>query len=320
MQASLHFLSAYSYFGFAEDTLARQNASKLVFALAYSYFGFAEDTFARQNASKLAFALAYSYLCGKWNKMKAAIIGYGKMGREIERILTERGHEAALVIDTDNAGELDAEHLAGIDVALEFTTPATAYANIRTCIENGTAVVSGTTGWTDRLAELQELCRERGGALFYASNYCLGVNLMFRLNRQLAAMIGRVGGYGVRIEEVHHTQKLDAPSGTAITLAEGILDNLADKQGWVNYAPGIAHATNRVERSEDTPADRIEIRSVREGAVPGIHTVTYESEDDMLELKHTIKNRRTLAMGAVVAAEFLCGKQGVFGMDDLLRN
>ena len=296
MQASLHFLSAYSYFGFAEDTLARQNASKL------------------------AFALAYSYLCGKWNKMKAAIIGYGKMGREIERILTERGHEAALVIDTDNAGELDAEHLAGIDVALEFTTPATAYANIRTCIENGTAVVSGTTGWTDRLAELQELCRERGGALFYASNYCLGVNLMFRLNRQLAAMIGRVGGYGVRIEEVHHTQKLDAPSGTAITLAEGILDNLADKQGWVNYAPGIAYATNRVERSEDTPADRIEIRSVREGAVPGIHTVTYESEDDMLELKHTIKNRRTLAMGAVVAAEFLCGKQGVFGMDDLLRN
>ncbi len=290
------------------------------FALAYSYFGCAEDTFARQNASKLAFALAYSYLCGKWNKMKAAIIGYGKMGREIERILTERGHEAALVIDTDNAGELDAEHLAGIDVALEFTTPATAYANIRTCIENGTAVVSGTTGWTDRLAELQELCRERGGALFYASNYCLGVNLMFRLNRQLAAMIGRVGGYGVRIEEVHHTQKLDAPSGTAITLAEGILDNLADKQGWVNYAPGIAHATNRVERSEDTPADRIEIRSVREGAVPGIHTVTYESEDDMLELKHTIKNRRTLAMGAVVAAEFLCGKQGVFGMDDLLRN
>ena len=137
--------------------------------------------------------------------MKAAIIGYGKMGREIERILTERGHEAALVIDTDNAGE--------------FTTPATAYANIRTCLENGTAVVSGTTGWTDRLAELQELCRERGGALFYASNYCLGVNLMFRLNRQLAAMIGRVGGYGVRIEEVHHTQKFDAPSGTAITLA-----------------------------------------------------------------------------------------------------
>ena len=180
-------------------------------------------------------------------------------------------------------------------------------------------MVSGTTGWTERLKELQKLCSERGGALFYASNYCLGVNLMFRLNRQLAAMIDRVGGYDVRIEEVHHTQKKDAPSGTAITLAEGIVENLGCKQGWVNLAPGIEHATNRIERSGEAPADRIEIRSVREGAVPGIHTVTYESEDDVLELKHTIKNRRTLAMGAVVAAEFLCGKQGVYSMDDLLK-
>ncbi|HIW65085.1 MAG TPA: 4-hydroxy-tetrahydrodipicolinate reductase [Candidatus Alistipes intestinipullorum] len=251
--------------------------------------------------------------------MKAAIIGYGKMGREIERILAERGHDVALIIDIDNAADLDAAHLEGVDVAIEFTTPATAYRNIRTCLECGVAVVSGTTGWTERLPELQKLCRERGGAMFYASNYCLGVNLMFRLNRQLAAMIDRVGGYEVRIEEVHHTQKKDAPSGTAITLAEGIIDNLSTKEGWVNYAPGIEHATNRVERSEDTPADRIEIRSVREGMVPGIHTVTYESEDDILELRHTIKNRRTLALGAVVAAEFLCGKQGVYGMDDLLK-
>ena len=215
--------------------------------------------------------------------MKAAIIGYGKMGREIEKILLERGHSVALVIDTDNASDLNAANLAQADVALEFTMPTTAYGNIRTCIENATPVVSGTTGWTDRLPELQELCREKGGALFYASNYCLGVNLMFRLNRQLAEMIGRVGGYGVRIGEVHHTQKKDAPSGTAITLAEVV------------------------------------IGSVREGMVPGIHTVTYESEDDILELKHTIKNRRTLAMGAVIAAEFLCGKQGVYSMDDLLK-
>lgn len=241
------------------------------------------------------------------------------MGREIERILAERGHEVALIIDTDNAADLDAAHLAGIDVAIEFTTPATAYHNIRTCLECGAAVVSGTTGWTERLPELQALCRERGGTMFYASNYCLGVNLMFRLNRQLAAMINRVGGYEVRIEEVHHTQKKDAPSGTAITLAEGIIENLSSKEGWVNYAPGIEHAANRVERSEDTPADRIEIRSVREGMVPGIHTVSYESEDDILELRHTIKNRRTLALGAVVAAEFLCGKQGVYGMEDLLK-
>ena len=252
--------------------------------------------------------------------MKAAIIGYGKMGREIEKILAERGHETALVIDLDNARDLDAEHLKGIDVAIEFTTPATAYDNIRTCLECGVAVVSGTTGWTDRLAELQELCRQRGGALFYASNYCLGVNLLFRLNRQLAALVGRLGdGYDVRIEEVHHTQKKDAPSGTAITLAEGILENLPGKTGWVNFAPGIEHAANRVERSEDTPADRIEIRSVREGMVPGIHTVTYESEDDILELRHELKNRRTLAQVAVVPAAFLCGQQGVYGMDDLLK-
>ena len=237
--------------------------------------------------------------------MKAAIIGYGKMGREIERILTERGHEAALIIDTDNAHELDAAHLAGSDVALEFTTPETAYRNIRTCIECGVAAVSGTTGWTDRLGELQELCRERGGALFYASNYCLGVNLMFRLNRRLARMMERFDAYDVRIEEIHHTQKKDAPSGTAITLAEGIISEIGRKTGWVN------------EPSDDL--SQIVVTSLREGAVPGTHTVTYESDDDRIELKHTIKNRRTLALGAVVAAEFLCGKKGVYTMDDLLK-
>ena len=180
-------------------------------------------------------------------------------------------------------------------------------------------MVSGTTGWTDRLPELQELCREKGGALFYASNYCLGVNLMFRLNRQLAEMISRVGGYGVRIGEVHHTQKKDAPSGTAITLAEGVIAGLPAKTEWVNYAPGIEHAANRIGSPAEATPEQVVIGSVREGMVPGIHTVTYESEDDILELKHTIKNRRTLAMGAVIAAEFLCGKQGVYSMDDLLK-
>ncbi len=237
--------------------------------------------------------------------MKAAIIGYGKMGREIEKILIERGHDVTLVIDTDNAADLNAANLAGVDVALEFTMPSTAYANIRTCIENATPVVSGTTGWTDRLGELQQLCREKGGALFYTSNYCLGVNLMFRLNRQLAAMIDRVGGYDAKIEEVHHTQKKDAPSGTAITLAEGIISEIGRKTGWVN------------EPSDDL--SQIVVTSLREGAVPGTHTVTYESDDDRIELKHTIKNRRTLALGAVVAAEFLCGKKGVYTMDDLLK-
>ena len=227
------------------------------------------------------------------------------MGREIEKILLERGHEIVLRIDAENASELTPERLAAADVALEFTMPETAYANIRACILARTPVVSGTTGWTARLGELEELCRERRSALFYASNFSLGVNLLFRLNRQLAAMIDRVSGYDVRIEEVHHTQKKDAPSGTALALAEGIIGELGAKNGWVN--------------DDHAPADRIAIRSVREGTVPGIHTVTYESEDDILELRHTIKNRRTLAMGAVVAAEFLCGKEGVYTMDDLLK-
>ncbi len=238
--------------------------------------------------------------------MKTAIIGYGKMGREIEKILAERGHETRLIIDIDNRADLDARHLAGIDVALEFTTPATAYENIRCCIDCGTPVVSGTTGWTTRLPEIEALCREKGGALFYASNFCLGVNLLFQLNRQLAAMIDRVGGYEVGIEEIHHTQKKDAPSGTAITLAEGIIENLHTKRSWVNDLPAAP--------------DQIEIRSVREGDIAGIHTIRYESADDRIELRHTIKNRRTLALGAVIAAEFLCGKRGVYTMKDLLGN
>ena len=237
--------------------------------------------------------------------MKAAIIGYGKMGREIERILAERGHETALVIDADNTAELCAERLAGVDVALEFTTPATAEGNIRRCLECGAAVVSGTTGWTDRLPEMEQLCRERGGALFYASNFCLGVNLMFKLNRQLAEMMNPFGNYEVSISETHHIHKKDSPSGTAITLAEGIIGALDRKSGWVN-----------------NPTDdgaQIAVESIREGEVAGIHSVVYESEDDRLEIRHTIKNRRTLAMGAVIAAEFLCGKKGIYGMDDLLK-
>ena len=238
--------------------------------------------------------------------MKAAIIGYGKMGREIERILIERGHEVVLKIDVDNAHELTAENLAKADVALEFTTPSTAEANIRRCLECGGAVVSGTTGWTDHLPEMERLCRERGGALFYASNFCLGVNLMFRLNRRLAEMMNPFGNYEVTISETHHIHKKDSPSGTAITLAEGIIEGLERKSGWVN-----------TPTTEDGAL--IAVESLREGEVPGIHTVVYESEDDRLEISHTIKNRRTLAMGAVVAAEFLCGKQGVYNMNDLLK-
>ncbi len=237
--------------------------------------------------------------------MKTAIIGYGKMGREIEKILLERGHEVALIIDQENQHELNASHLQGIDVALEFTTPATAYENLKRCIACHIPVVSGTTGWTSRLEELERYCKEEGSALFYASNFSLGVNLLFRLNRQLARLMNRFGQYEVTIEEVHHTQKKDAPSGTAITLAEGIIKEMERKTGWVNQS--------------EAEENKIAITSVREGMIPGIHTVTFESKDDTLQLRHEIKHRRTLAEGAVVAAEFLCGKQGVYTMEDLLK-
>ncbi len=237
--------------------------------------------------------------------MRVAIVGYGKMGREIEKILLDRGHTIPLIVDQDNATDLNAERLAEIDVAIEFTTPHTAYANLRTCIEAATPVVSGTTGWLERYDELKELCIERSSALFYASNYSLGVNLMFRLNKQLAQMMNRVDGYGVEVEEIHHIHKLDAPSGTAITIAEGLIEGLSSVNSWVN---------------DVTPKEgEVQIRSVREGEVPDTHTVTYESADDILEIKHTIKNRSTLAFGAVIAAEVLAGKVGIFSMDDVLK-
>lgn len=227
------------------------------------------------------------------------------MGREIEKIAIERGHSVVSIIDVDNSADISSEAFASADVAIEFTTPHTAYGNLVASIEAGVAVVSGTTGWLEHFEDLKSLCAQRNGAFFYASNYSLGVNLMFRLNRQLAAMINGVEGYKVEIEEVHHIHKLDAPSGTAITLAEGIIGELDSKSSWVNDTP---------------PAeDQIEILSKRVGETPGIHTVTYDSSEDTIELKHTIKSRRALAMGAVVAAEFLCGKKGVYSMDDLLK-
>ena len=253
--------------------------------------------------------------------MKTAIIGYGKMGREIERILIERGHTVALIIDEANAADLNAENLAGVDVALEFTTPATAYDNIRKCIECGSPVVSGTTGWTERLEELKALCIEKGSAIFYASNYSLGVNMMFRLNRRLAELMNHHPQYNVNIEEVHHIHKKDAPSGTAITLAEGILAEVERKSGWEN--PTLVEFDEEgdpiVHYMGEAAPENIAINSLREGETPGIHTVTYDSEDDLLQIVHIIKNRRTLAMGAVIAAEFLCGKKGCYSMDDLLQ-
>ncbi len=235
--------------------------------------------------------------------MKCAIIGHGKMGREIERILAERGHSVELVIDEANAEELTAENISKVDVAFEFTTPGTAAANVGKILAAGGRVVCGTTGWLAELPTMERLAVEKGGALFYASNFSIGVNMMFRLNRRLAELMNPHAEYDVKIEETHHIWKKDAPSGTAITLAEGIIEGLERKSEWINSSP---------ERNE-----QLEIVSYREGMVPGIHTITYTSADDVLELKHSIINRRALALGAVVAGEYLNGRSGLFTMDDL---
>lgn len=230
--------------------------------------------------------------------MKVAIIGYGKMGHEIEKVLLEREHEVALRIDVENrARDMVAEKFVDIDLAIEFTSPATAYDNIKQCLLMGVPVLSGSTGWLDKKAEIDALCRQQGGAFFYSSNYSLGVNVLFRLNRWLAKVMAPMEQYGVTIEETHHIHKLDAPSGTAATLAEEM---------------ATASEGRKVVKKED-------IVSYREGEVAGIHTITYDSEEDTLTVSHSAKSRRGLALGAVLAGEWLVDKKGVFSMDDFLQ-
>ncbi len=237
--------------------------------------------------------------------MNILLVGYGKMGKAIERTALERGHHIAGKIDINNAGELEVLPAEAVDVAIEFSAPEAAYANIKRCLEKGWPVVSGTTGWLDYKAEVETLTSEHAGAFFYASNYSIGVNLFFRLNRTLARLM-KNQNFDVSMKEVHHIHKLDAPSGTAITLAEGIRVENSEVKGW-SLLP--EHKENHVP-----------ILSEREGEVPGTHIVTYQSEVDTLEISHTAHSRQGFALGAVVAAEWLRGKQGVFGMDDLLEN
>lgn len=229
--------------------------------------------------------------------MNVAIIGYGKMGHEIEKVLLERGHRVVQKIDIDNRETaLTEEGMKGVDVAIEFTSPATAFDNIERCLRLGVPVLSGSTGWVERKAEIDALCNELGGAFFYSSNYSLGVNVLFRLNRWLAKAMAAFPQYSVKIEETHHIHKLDAPSGTAASLAAEMAE---------------ASEGRVVVAKED-------IISHREGEVPGIHTITYDSEEDTLSVSHSAKSRRGLALGAVLAAEWLVGRKGVFSMDDFL--
>lgn len=237
--------------------------------------------------------------------MKIALIGYGKMGREIEKIALDRGHEIVLTIDITNQEDLTVENLKKADVAIEFTIPASAVSNYNICFEAGIPVVSGTTGWLDQKEEIFGNCKAKSGTFFYASNFSVGVNIFFAINQRLAQLMAKRDEYNVEMKEIHHTQKLDAPSGTAISLAEDIIENLAEKNSWVN---------NRTEEKSE-----LGIISEREGQVPGYHSVRYDSEVDYIEITHNAKSRKGFAMGAVLAAEFSFGKKGVLTMNDLLN-
>jgi 4-hydroxy-tetrahydrodipicolinate reductase len=237
--------------------------------------------------------------------MKIALIGYGKMGKTIERIALERGHEIVSIIDVDNLEDFDSAAFKSADVAIEFTIPKVALSNYRRAFASGVAVVSGTTGWAEELPQLKKEIEEGSNTLFWSSNFSLGVNIFMAVNKYLAKIMNEFPNYNVQMTEVHHTQKLDAPSGTAITLAEGILENLDRKTDWS-------------KETESNP-NELAIKSIREGQVPGIHTIRYESEVDSIEISHDAKSREGFALGAVVAAEFTAGKKGFLGMNDLLN-
>lgn len=237
--------------------------------------------------------------------MKIALIGYGKMGKEIERIAKDRGHSIVSIIDENNLSGFDSAEFKGADVAIEFTTPASAMNNFRKCFAAGVPVVAGTTGWLENMPEVKDACENKGQTFFYASNYSLGVNIFFAVNKYLAKIMNQYPDYTVKMEEVHHVHKLDAPSGTAITLAEGIIENVDRKNDW--------HL-----EVETKPSD-LAIHCIREGEVPGIHEIFYESEADIISIKHDAKNRKGFALGAVLAAEFTCGKKGFLGMKDMLN-
>jgi 4-hydroxy-tetrahydrodipicolinate reductase len=237
--------------------------------------------------------------------MKIALIGYGKIGKEIEKIALERGHSISLIIDKDDEKKFTSDNFNEIDVAIEFTMPESAVQNIKKCFELNVPVVCGTTGWTKDLNSVVDFCNTNNKTFFYASNYSLGVNIFFRVNAFLAKIMNNYPAYEPHLEETHHTQKLDAPSGTAITIADGLLENMQRKTKWV--------------KEKGTTNDELVIKSFREGVVPGNHKVIYESTFDKIHIEHDAKNRQGFALGAVLAAEFIAGKTGYFTMNNLLN-
>ena len=236
--------------------------------------------------------------------MNIALIGYGRMGHEIESIAVKRGHIIKLTVDQANENDLNNANLTGIDVAIEFSSPETAFNNIRKCLSEGIPVVSGTTGWLDKFDDAVEICNKNKTAFIHSSNFSIGVNLFFRLNAELARQMDRYHDYHVSIQEIHHKKKLDAPSGTAIALAGGIVQHHSKYKSWCFL--------------KDKTDTCIPIDSIREGEVPGTHTVTWDSEIDTICLSHEAKNRKGFAFGAVVAAEFIHSRKGVFTMNDVM--
>ncbi|MES2277803.1 MAG: 4-hydroxy-tetrahydrodipicolinate reductase [Bacteroidota bacterium] len=247
--------------------------------------------------------------------MKIAILGYGKMGKIIEKIAQDRKHEIVLKIDVTNQDELTTENLQKADVVIEFSTPATVLNHIEACFKAKVPVVVGTTGWYGHLQRIKDECGQTGNSFLYATNFSVGVNIFFHVNQLLAKLMNNYPYYDVQVEEIHHTQKLDSPSGTAITIAEGIVDALDSKKEWVNIL-----STDGNEGLEDTiKPDQLLIESFRIENVPGTHTVVYDSEVDSLEFKHTAHNRNGFALGAVLAAEWLQNKKGFYSVKDMFN-
>jgi 4-hydroxy-tetrahydrodipicolinate reductase len=236
--------------------------------------------------------------------MKIALIGYGKMGHEIEQIALDRKHEIVSVIDVINPEDFDSPPFLSAEVAIEFSQPQSAFGNYQKCFERNIPIVAGTTGWLQQLDEVKKICRETNKTFFYASNYSIGVNIFFAVNRYLAKIMNDFPSYDVSMEEIHHIHKLDSPSGTGISLAEDILKNIERKKQWR-------------ESSKSAPED-LSIHSRREGETPGIHEIRYESDADSISIKHDAKSRKGFALGAVLAAEFVKGKSGFLTMNDML--
>lgn len=238
------------------------------------------------------------------SRMKIALIGYGKMGKAIEEIALSKGYEIMLKINDENLSELNATNLEKCDVAIEFTNPESAIENMRTCLAADIPVVCGSTGWVAHENEIKQFCTEHNGSLLYSSNFSIGVNIFFEINKKLAALMAQQKGYIVNIEETHHTQKKDAPSGTAISIAQQIISERSDKNNWTLNAPN---------------SDEILIESKRIDPAPGTHHVRYTSAIDDIEIIHTAHSRKGFAVGALTAAEFLVGKKGIFSMSDVLK-